>query len=167
MDFTLEKWAEAYAPHVAEYADNPKIACNLRDGFPSPYTLRDAEDFIRAFMAAEERLQCVRAIAAGGKAIGSIGVFLKDDVYRKSAEIGYWLGEPFWGKGIMSSAIRQISDYAFEQYDIVRIFAEPFADNAGSRKALEKAGFQLEGILQKSVYKNGVFHDSCMYARIR
>jgi ribosomal-protein-alanine N-acetyltransferase len=96
--------------------------------------------------------------------VGSIGVFVKDDVYRKSAEIGYWLGEPYWGRGIMTDAIRQMCRMAFERFDIVRIFAEPFAYNAGSMRALEKAGFTLEGVHRMSVFKNGQFYDSCTYA---
>jgi len=85
----------------------------------------------------------------------------------KNAEIAYWLGEPFWDRGIMSEAIKQLCRTAFEQYDISRIFAEPYAQNIGSRKALEKAGFVLEGIMKKGVYKNGSFFDYCMYALVK
>ncbi len=102
-----------------------------------------------------------------GEAAGSIGIFLQNDVYCKSAEIGYWLGEPFWSKGIMSSAISQLCKFAFENYDLVRIYAEPFSHNTGSRRALEKAGFKLEGEFEKSVFKNNVFYNSCMYALIK
>jgi ribosomal-protein-alanine N-acetyltransferase len=109
----------------------------------------------------------LRAIDIDGIAVGSIGIFLKDDVYCKSAELGYWLGEPFWGKGIMTQAVKQICKMAFEKYDIVRIFAEPYADNTASRRVLEKAGFRLEGILRKSVYKKGQIMDSCIYALIK
>ncbi|UWJ23541.1 GCN5-related N-acetyltransferase [Methanosarcina mazei TMA] len=99
--------------------------------------------------------------------MGSIALFIKNDVYCRSAEIAYWLGEPFWGRGIMSEAIKQLCQTAFEQYDIVRIFAEPYAHNFGSRKALEKAGFVLEGIMKKGIYKNGNYFDYCMYALIK
>ncbi len=99
--------------------------------------------------------------------MGSIGVFCGRDVYRRSAEIGYWLAEPFWGQGIMSEAIRRISEEAFRRFDIVRLYAEPFAVNVGSRRALEKAGFELEGILRNSVCKNGRILDSCVYARLK
>jgi [ribosomal protein S5]-alanine N-acetyltransferase len=88
----------------------------------------------------------------------------RNKYYCKSAELSYWLGEPFWGRGVISKAIKEICETAFSQYDIVRIFAEPYAYNTGSRKALEKAGFILEGVLKKNVYKNGEFYDSCVYA---
>ncbi|AKB32359.1 Ribosomal-protein-L7p-serine acetyltransferase [Methanosarcina siciliae HI350] len=99
--------------------------------------------------------------------MGCIAIFSKNDVYCKSAEIAYWLGEPLWGRGIMSRAIKELCKTAFEQYDTVRIFAEPYAHNIGSRKALEKAGFVLEGTMKKSVYKNGRLFDSCMYALVK
>ena len=167
MDFTLEKWTEAYISHVAKSANNKAIADNLRNAFPHPYTYEDAKGYVEFCMAADESTQCTRAIVVNGEAVGSIGIFLKDDVYCKSAEIGYWLAKPFWGRGIMSSAVRQLCAYSFEHYDIVRIFAEPYAANIGSRKVLEKAGFALEGILKKSVFKNGNLYDSCMYALIQ
>ena len=99
--------------------------------------------------------------------VGSVGIFVQGDVARKSAELGYWLGEPFWGKGVMSAAVRQICAEAFEKFDIVRIYAEPFAHNAASRKVLQKAGFTLEGIMKDSVCKNGEIFDSCMYALLK
>ena len=107
------------------------------------------------------------AIEAGGEAVGSIGVFRKDNVYRKSAELGYWLAEPFWGRGIMTRAVEQICAIAFDTLGVVRIFAEPFAENTKSRRVLEKAGFHLEGTMRRSVYKEGRVMDSCMYALLR
>lgn len=167
MKFELRKWRSEDAESVAKFANNQKIANNLRNVFPFPYTLDDAKWYVNSCIDADATRQCTRAIVVDGEAVGSIGVFLKDDVYCKSAEIGYWLGEPFWSKGIVSESIRQICSYTFAHYDIVRIFAEPFAYNIGSRKALEKAGFQLEGILKKSVCKNDEILDSCMYALIK
>lgn len=167
MDFTLRPWREEDIASVARYANNEKIAKNLRNVFPYPYTLQDAADYVRACIQADEAAQCCRAIVVDGEAVGSIGAFLGDDVYCKSAELGYWLGEPFWRRGIMSSAVRQLCDEVFADYDVVRIHAEPYADNAGSRRVLERAGFRLEGIKCRSVYKNGVFHDSCMYALLK
>lgn len=166
-DILLRKWKIEDAGAVAKYANNKKIADNLRDAFPYPYTLEDAKRYVEACAENNETGQCCRAIVVDDEAVGSIGVFLKDDVYRKSAEIGYWLAEPFWGRGIITEAIRQICSYAFSHYDIARIFAEPFAINQGSRRALEKAGFKLEGILESSVYKNGQIMDSCVYALLR
>jgi ribosomal-protein-alanine N-acetyltransferase len=167
MDFVLAKWHVDYAGHVAEYANNKKIADNLRNVFPHPYTLDDAKSYVCSCAESDELGQICRAIMINGKAVGSIGIFLREDVYCKSAEIGYWIGEPFWGKGIMSSAIEELCSMAFKQYDIVRIFAEPYAHNIGSRKALEKAGFEMEGIMEKSVFKNGAIFDSCIYALVK
>ena len=101
---------------------------------------------------------------AGGEAMGSIGVFVGSGVYRRSAELGYWLGEDFWGRGVMSAAIPQLCREALERFDLARIYAQPFARNTGSRRALEKAGFVLERVLRQSVTKSGVLCDSCVYA---
>ena len=167
MEFKLEKWSTYYIEDVARYANNKAIAKNLRNVFPNPYTIQDAALYVNSCALDDERKQCTRAIVINGECVGSIGIFIKDDVYCKSGEIGYWLGEPFWGKGIMSNAITEICKFCFENYDIVRIFAEPFSYNIGSRKALEKAGFTLEGEHKKSVFKYGEFYDSCVYALIK
>lgn len=167
MEFELRKWNISDAQSIQKYADNKKIADNLRNAFPYPYTLKDAENYINAVIRNDESRQCCRAIVTGGEAAGSIGVFLKDDIYCKSAEIGYWLAEKYWGRGIVTEAVKQLCGFAFEHYDIVRIYAEPFEYNLGSRRALEKAGFLLEGVKKKSIYKNGKFFDSCIYALIK
>lgn len=164
MEFELRKWRNSDADSVAKYGNNIKISNNLRDAFPCPYTIADATWYINEYANNDEIHQCTRAIVVDGEAVGSIGVFIRDDVYSKSAEIGYWLGEPFWNRGIISQAIKQICEFVFEKHHIIRIFAETYACNMGSRKALEKAGFQLEGVLKKSVYKNGKIFDSCIYA---
>lgn len=167
MKFTLRKWQESDAPSVLKYADNKKISDNLRDVFPHPYTLADAEFYVKDCAQNSEEAQLCRAIVIDGEAVGSVGIFVQNDVKRKSAELGYWLGEPFWGKGIMSAAVSQICAEAFETFDIVRIYAEPFAHNAASRKVLQKSGFTLEGVMKNSVYKNGEIFDSCMYALLK
>lgn len=165
--FLLRPWKAEDASSIEQYAKSAKVAANLRDAFPHPYTAKDAEWFVDSCLNGNEEVQLCRAIEVDGKAVGSISLLRQNDVYQKSAELGYWLGEPFWGRGIMTEAVRQICEEAFARYDIVRIFAEPFAYNMGSRRVLEKAGFQLEGILKKSVYKNGVIGDSCIYALTR
>lgn len=167
MDFELRKWRIEDIESVARYANNDKIACNLRDAFPYPYTRKDAENYVEGCINSSEDNQLCRAIVVDGKAVGSIGVFVGSDVYRKSAELGYWLAEEYWNKGIMSAAVRQICADAFESFDIVRIYAEPFAHNAGSRKVLENAGFTLEGVMKNGVYKTGQVCDYCMYALLR
>ena len=167
MGFILRKWKESDAESIAQNANNEKIAGNLRNVFPYPYTIEDAKSFIDMCINTDESKNLLYAIEINGKAVGSIGVFVKDDVYCRSGEIGYWLGEDYWGKGIMSEAIRRTCTEAFKRFDIIRIYAEPYAYNTGSRKALEKAGFSLEGVLKSSVYKNGIVFDSCVYAIIQ
>lgn len=164
MNFELKEWSMEYAPDIVKYAGNPKIAQNLSEGFPSPFTLETARAFIESCIEQEGITQCSRAIIVNGEAIGNIAVFFGDNVYRRSGKIAYWLGEPFWKHGITSSAIKQLSDYIFDTYDICRISAEPFAYNTGSKRALEKAGFELEGILRQSVFKNNQMFDSYLYA---
>ncbi|WP_195270837.1 GNAT family N-acetyltransferase [Eubacterium sp. 1001713B170207_170306_E7] len=167
MDFKLRPWRESDIDCVAEYANNKKIADNLRNAFPWPYTREDARGYVMSCIEAGEARQCTRAIDIDGRAVGSIGIFLEADVYCKNAEIGYWLAEPFWGHGIMSAAIRELTGCALEHYGLARIHAEPFAHNLGSRRALEKAGYTLERILKKRVFKNGTIFDSCLYAFTR
>ncbi len=167
MNFELRKWRHEDAADVAAVADNPKVAANLRNVFPSPYTLADAQWYVDDCVAKGDDHQITRAIVVDGRVVGSIGIFVKDDVYEKSGELGYWLGEDYWRKGITSRAAKQLCKEAFEMYPIERIFAEPFAYNAGSRGVLEKAGFTYEGTMRKGVYKNGQVFDYCMYSLLR
>lgn len=155
------------APSVARFADNQNIADNLRDAFPHPYDLTSALAFLGSCVALEGKGQITRAIEIDGSAAGSVGVFLGSDVYRRSAELGYWLAEDYWRRGIMTQAVRQICREAFASFDIVRIFAEPFEGNAASRRVLEKAGFTCEGTMRSGVFKNGVVQSYCMYSLLR
>lgn len=170
-EFTLRAWKTEDAESLAQAANNPNIAKNLRNVFPNPYTLEDAIWYINDCIsnAEKKQLNCGinYAIEVDGQAAGGIGVFVKDDVYEKSAELGYWLSEDYWRKGIMSRAVQAICKEAFAAFDIVRIFAEPFADNAGSIGVLEKAGFTYEGTMRSGVYKNGEIHSYCMYSLLR
>ena len=166
-EFTLRPWRETDAASIARYADNAKIAANLRDVFPWPYAHQDAVDFVTDCVRNEGRGQLCRAIIWNGEAVGSISLILGTDVYRRSAELGYWLAEPFWGLGIMTAAVKEMCALGFGAWDIVRIHAEPFARNAASRRVLEKAGFTLEGILRRSVCKNDEMQDACIYALLR
>lgn len=140
-----------------------KIYDNLRDAFPHPYTLEDAKSYI----ASVKNIPTVFAIVVDGKVAGSIGAFIQTDVYRKNAEIGYYLAESYWGSGIMTKIVITLVKYIFENYDIIRIFAEPFARNTGSRRVLEKAGFKLEATLKSNVIKNDIIEDSCIYTILR
>ncbi len=162
--FLLRPLTIADAPSIARHADNYSLSKNLRDAFPHPYTLQDAEGFIESVLDMGEDMQCTRAIVVDGAAVGCVSLILGQDVYRKSAEIGYWLGQAYWGQGIVSQAVAQMVEIGFLHYDIVRIFADVFAPNIGSRRVLEKNAFMLEGIKKKSVYKNGEWMDSCIYA---
>lgn len=163
-EFELRKWKPEDAEAVAKAADNPAIAKNLRNTFPHPYSLADARWYMEDCIAKEGRGQITRAIVVDGVAVGSIGIFVKDDVYEKSAELGYWLSEAYWGQGIMSRAVRMLCREAFSAFDIVRIYAEPFDHNAASRGVLEKAGFTYEGTMRNGVYKNGSIYSYCMYS---
>lgn len=165
--FTLREWRKDDAEAVAIAANNEKIAANLRNAFPYPYTLENAKWYVNDCIVNAEKRQITRAIVVDGKAVGSIGVFIKDDVYEKSGELGYWLSEEHWGKEIMTEAAMQICHEAFDKFDIIRIFAEPFEYNMGSRRVLEKAGFTYEGTMRNGVFKNGKVHSYCMYSLLR
>lgn len=167
MEVTLRPFTESDIPAVARHANNEHIAANLRNVFPYPYTQEDARAYLLSCITADEARQCVRAICVDGAVAGSIGIFLGSDVYEKSAELGYWLAEPFWGRGVMTQAVCLLCAQAFARYNIVRIHAEPFAYNTGSRRVLEKAGFSLEGVHRSAVYKNGKLYDACLYALLR
>ena len=168
MDFTLRKWKREDIPHIAASANNPSIAKNLRNAFPHPYLLADAVYFVNECIESEGQGQMTRAIEVDGKAVGSIGIFLMEDVYEKSGELGYWLAEDYWGQEIMTRAVQQICEEGFTQWnDLVRIYAAAYAHNTASRRVLEKAGFALEGVLRQNVFKEGEVCDSCMYALLR
>lgn len=166
-EFTLRPWEKEDAEAVAVVANNEKIAQNLRNVFPHPYTLADARWYVNDCIAHGEERQITRAIVVDGKTVGSIGIFVKDDVYEKSGELGYWLAEEYWGKGIMTEAVKKICNEAIDRFDIIRIYAEPFAHNVGSRRVLEKAGFTCEGIMRDGVYKNGNVYSYCMYSLLK
>ena len=166
-DFKLRAWKTEDAEVLARAADNPKIAGNLRNVFPSPYTLEDAVWYINDCITSEGKGRIDCAIEVDGRPAGSITITVEEVVYGRSAELGYWLAEEHWNKGIMSGAVRQMCREAFAVFDIVRIYAEPFAYNTGSRRVLEKAGFTCEGIMRNGVYKNGQMHSYCMYALLK
>jgi [ribosomal protein S5]-alanine N-acetyltransferase len=153
------------AEPIQRYANNRKIWLNLRDIFPHPYTLENAQAFIG--FASKEDPMTNFVITKDSEAIGCIGLRFGNDVHRKTAELGYWLGEPFWGQGIMTEAVREFTRWTFETFDLQRIFAEPFATNSASIRVLEKAGFICEGRMRASVFKDGKILDSFIYALLR
>ena len=150
------------AASLVQHANNRKIWLNLRDRFPSPYTDADASFFLAR--VAELTVPTVWAIEVDSKVVGGIGFELLTDVERVSAELGYWLGEPYWNRGIITEAVREVTAEGFRRLDLTRIFALPFADNAASIRVLEKAGFVLEGTLRHSAIKEGVIRDQKLYA---
>ena len=165
--FSLRPYCMEDIPSMVHHANSWKVARNLRDVFPHPYTERDARDFVALCIQNEGKGQLCRAIDVGGQAVGTISLTVGRDVYRKSGELGYWLGEDFWGRGIMTAAVQRICQEGFERFDLVRIYAEPYAYNTPSRRVLEKAGFTLEGVMRRGVYKDGQVQDYCMYALLR
>jgi [ribosomal protein S5]-alanine N-acetyltransferase len=161
---TLRAWRPADAPSLAKHANNRNVASQLRDRFPHPYTLADARQFIQSVAGAQPTM--LFAMVIDGEAAGGIGFFPGADVERFSAEIGYWLAEPHWGRGITVEAIRLVSAYAFDTCNMLRLFALPFADNLRSTRVLEKAGFAREALLRSSSVKYGEVRDQCLYALI-
>ena len=163
-EILLRPWHESDAPALARHADNPRIAACMRDGFPSPYTPDDAYRFIAL---AGSGPNIVRAIEVNGEAAGGIGIHLLDDVYRGTAEIGYWIAEPYQGRGIATISVRAMIPVAFRQNGIVRLQAGVFANNPASMRVLEKCGFSREAVHKHAIFKNGVFLDEVLYVRFR
>ncbi|OFZ67587.1 MAG: hypothetical protein A3D92_15035 [Bacteroidetes bacterium RIFCSPHIGHO2_02_FULL_44_7] len=161
----LRTFKSGDAPNLVRIANNPKIAANLRDGFPHPYTYEHAEKFI--LMAMHDRKSKVFAIEWEGQHVGNVGLHRKDDIYRNTAEIGYFIGEDYWGKGIASLAVAQAVRYGFEEMDLMRIDAGVFDYNLGSMRVLEKCGFQKEGIARRAAVKLGKVLDEHRYAIVR
>ncbi len=164
MDFQFDYWSRKYISNLVEYANNPNIARYLRDAFPNPYTYEEAEKFIHQCENAEMDKAIIYAIIIDGAAVGSIGAFKKDDVYKKTAEIGYWLATDYWGRGIITDAVGKLVNEVFQRLDVVRLEAGVFAGNNASCRVLEKNGFTLEGVLRKSIFKNGALLDGFMYS---
>lgn len=159
---TLREWTFNDLQNLVKYANNPHISCNLTNHFPSPYTKQDGIHFIER--ALRHQPTQLFAIDINGEAIGSIGIFPQEDIYSQNAEIGYWIAEPFWGKGHGPAAMKLIVKYGFETWNITRIFARPFGFNKASQKALEKAGFTREAYFEKIIFKNGEMMDELVYA---
>jgi RimJ/RimL family protein N-acetyltransferase len=152
------------AESVVRHANNINVARQLRDRFPHPYTRANASAFLKAATSAPEPSNL--AIDVSGEAVGAVGYVPGIDVERFSAEIGYWLGEPFWGRGIATEALLLVTDHVFDTLNMLRLFALPFADNAGSIRVLEKAGYVREAVLRSSSVKYGQPRDQLLYARV-
>jgi RimJ/RimL family protein N-acetyltransferase len=153
------------SPELARLANNKKIWDNLRDFIPFPYTIEDAIFFIN--MVKEEKPVMTFAIEFEEQLCGVISLVGQKDVYRKTAEIGYWIGEPFWNKGIATIAVKLITKYGFDQLDSVRIHTGVFECNTGSMKVLEKNGYKNEGIFEKAILKNGRIWNEHRFSKIK
>ena len=158
----LRKWREDDGEAFVRYANNKNVSDNLSDAFPSPYTIEDWHRFY-ARISVEEPARTL-AIEFDGRPVGSIGVHPKDDISRLNAELGYFLGEPHWGKGIMTLAVRGMIGYGFATLPVERIYARPFPHNVASQRVLEKAGMTLDAVISRSLIKNGVVMDEIIYS---
>lgn len=164
-DLHIRPWRKSDLDALLRHANNAKIAANLRDQFPHPYTRRDAVDYLN--YVREMDVPMSFAVEYAGEAVGGIGFKLGTDIARLSVEMGYWIGESFWGRGIASRAVTASSEWAFDAYKVVRIFATVFSHNRASIRVLEKSGFTPEGTLRRSAIKNGEILDQIMYAKLR
>lgn len=160
-DGIVRPWALSDAKALARHANARSIWLNLRDAFPHPYTLDDAHAFL------DRAVSTFWCIEVDGEAAGGIGIMPLQDVERFSAELGYWLGEAYWGRGIVTDAVRAVTAHAFSTMDVHRIFALPYAHNVASARVLDKSGFTLEGRLRQSAFKDGRFVDQLLYARLK
>jgi ribosomal-protein-alanine N-acetyltransferase len=160
----VRQWRLDDAEALVRHADNINVARQLRDRFPHPYTRANASIFLKAATSAAEPSNL--AIEVDGEAVGAIGYVPGIDVERYSAEIGYWLGEGYWGRGIVTEALLLVTEHVFATANLLRLFALPFADNAASTRVLEKAGYLREAILRSSSVKYGQPRDQALYARI-
>ena len=160
----IRSWRPGDEPSLSRHADNRRLWRNVRDHFPHPYTVADAEAWVAAARGARPETQF--AIEVDGEAAGGIGLFLQEDVSRYSAELGYWLGEAYWGRGVMTGAVRGFTEYAFRTFDLCRIYAVVFEWNPASRRVLEKAGYALEGRMHRAAVKEGRVLDQYLYAAV-
>jgi [ribosomal protein S5]-alanine N-acetyltransferase len=162
---TLRGWRVGDEHSLALHANNYKIWRNVRDRFPHPYTLEDARRWIEH--ASSEDPLTNFAIVMDGAAVGGIGLIFHDDIYHRSAEIGYWLGEAYWGRGLTTEAVRGVVEWAFDNFDLARIYAGILEWNPASARVLEKAGFQFEARLRRAVTKENHTMDELLYALVR
>ena len=167
MKCRIRKWELSDAKDLAAALSNKKVQDNLRDGLPYPYTEQDGKEFISAMLSADESETFAFAITVDNMVIGSIGIFRQGNIHRQTAELGYYIAEEYWGKGIMTEAVKQICEYVFANSDIIRIYAEPFAYNIASCRVLEKVGFQYEGTLRSNAVKNSKVIDMKMYSLLK
>jgi RimJ/RimL family protein N-acetyltransferase len=167
INFSLRPFKDGDESALVANANNIKIFNNVKDTFPHPYTHEDAVWWVNANKQTDKPVTCL-AIEVDDEIVGAIGIILGSDVQRVTAEIGYWLGENYWGKGIVTEALKRMTDYAFVNFpELVRLWAGVFEYNKSSMRVLEKAGFALEGIRKKGAIKNGVVIDEYVFVKFR
>jgi len=161
----LRPWRPADAEALARHANEREVARNMRDAFPHPYTLADAEKWLAHVCP----VRPVRffAIDVAGEAVGGAGIAPLEDIYRRAGEIGYWLAKPFWNRGIVSEAVQALTDYAFTALDLARVQTGVLAWNVGSIRVLEKCGYEREGLQKRGAFKDGQFVDLVLFAKLR
>jgi RimJ/RimL family protein N-acetyltransferase len=164
MKVALREWKRSDAEALAKIANNKKIWDNVRDRLPYPYSKKDAKEWLA--LVKLQKTVTTFCVEADGEMAGSVGFTMKEDVYRKSVEVGYFIGEEFWGKGIATEAIRQLIEYIQKNFDVVRIYAEVFEYNKASMKVLEKNGFYLECIRRKAAIKNKIILDDYVWVKL-
>lgn len=164
-DYVIRDFELSDTDSLAKYANNYEIFRWVMDNFPFPYSKQNAEEWIAFSKNARDGFNY--AIANKSELIGGIGVKFKEDVYRYSWELGYWLGEPFWGNGIMTAAVKVFSSYLFNNYNIRSLIANVYEGNLASMKVLKKAGFKLDGVIRKAVFKEKLFLDLYVYSILR
>lgn len=161
---TVRPWQKGDADGLVHHANDIEVARHLRDRFPHPYTKADAKAFLKHATATEDPTNL--AIDVNGDAVGAVGYVPGHDIERFSAEIGYWLGQELWGRGIATEALALVTDHAFRHLNFLRLFALPFVENTGSVRVLEKAGYEREAVLRSSAVKFGEIRDQYLYVRI-
>jgi RimJ/RimL family protein N-acetyltransferase len=166
-NISIRKWSPSDAPALTKIINNKAVQDNLRDGIPFPYTEKDGAEFITSMLLADSTDTFAFAITLNGEIVGSISAFRQANIHRRTAELGYYIAAEHWGKGITAQAVRLLCNFIFEQTDIIRIYAEPFAHNLASFRVLEKSGFVFEGTLRSNAVKNGEVIDMKMYAIIK
>jgi RimJ/RimL family protein N-acetyltransferase len=162
MEFRLRPWKLDDLDRLVALANNPRIAGFMTNVFPHPYTAEDGRIFLQRVL--QDDPSKILAVEVDGEIVGSVGIFPLTDIFCKNAEIGYWIGEPYWGRGIAVKAVQEICIYGTMTWNLHRLFARPFGSNLRSKRVLEKAGFDLEAHLKESIYKNGVYEDELIYS---
>jgi len=161
----IRLYRQSDAQALAVLADNPNVCHYLMNRFPSPYTLEDATQWVARF--GRESEQYIFAIEWQGQLVGGIGLEPMADVHSLTADVGYWVGESYWGKGIATQALRLMVRHAFDSLHFLRLQAMVFAENKNSARVLEKNGFALEGRLKRHITKHGRVYDALLYAKTR